>query len=145
MKKTFKMAACALLTLSLLTTACKKDEPTPSEILTAASCWKVTLVEGYVSGSGLWVSVPMETCMADNCFTFLSNQTFQVDEGAAKCDANDPQTSTGGWSISSDGKQLSLTNDQSFDIGTIINIEKDKLVYEMSLDQDKIRFTMETR
>ncbi|HLP95924.1 MAG TPA: hypothetical protein VK168_17905 [Saprospiraceae bacterium] len=141
MKKTF----CALFILSLLTAACKKDEPSPSEILTAATCWKITLLEGYESSAGLWVSVPVEACMADNCFTFLSDQSFKVDEGASKCDPNDPQTATGGWSISPDGKQLSLTDDQSSDTGTILSIEKDKLVYEVSFDQEKIRFTMETR
>ncbi|MBN8678919.1 MAG: lipocalin family protein [Chitinophagales bacterium] len=141
MKKTF----CALFILSLLTAACKKDEPTPSEILTAATCWKITLLEGYESGAGLWLSVPVEDCIADNCFSFKTDQTFSVDEGAAKCDPNDAQTSTGGWSISPDGKQLSLTDDQSSDTGNIISIEKDKLVYEVNFDQEKIRFTMETR
>lgn len=144
MKTTIRAAAAFLCACALAIVGCKKDEPTPTEILTAGTCWKMTLLEGYDTANGLWVSVPIEDCDADNCFTFKANQDFVVEEGAAKCNPDDPQSSKGTWSLSSDGKKLSLSDAGDTEVGTLVELVEGKLVYETAFDDEKIRVTMKS-
>lgn len=144
MKNTLKIAASFLLTCTLATVGCKKDdpEPSPTEILTAGTCWKMTLLEGFDKTNNVWAAVPIEDCQADDCFSFKTDQTFTVEEGAAKCAPDDPQQSTGTWSLSDDGKKLSLSDSSNTDVGTVVELTKGKLVYETVFDEEKIRITM---
>lgn len=143
MKMTLRIAAPFLFACALAISACKEDEPSPAEILTAGVCWKMTLLEGYDTANKLWVAVPIEDCDADNCFTFRADQTFTVEEGTAKCDPGDPQESEGAWSISDDGKKISLSDDGNTETGTIVELTEGKLVYELTFDDEKIRVTMQ--
>lgn len=142
MKNTLKTAALFLFVCAFAVIGCKDDDPSPAEILTAGTCWKMTLLEGFDTANNLWVAVPIEDCDADNCFTFKTDQTFSVEEGAAKCDPDDPQESEGAWSLSNDGKKLSLTDSGTTDTGDIVELTEGKLVYEVTFDEEKIRVTM---
>lgn len=142
MKITLQIAAPMLLVGILAFVSCKKDEPTPTELLTTGTCWKMTLLEGYDSTNKLWVSVPVEDCEADNCFAFKTDQSFTVEEGALKCQPDDPQLSEGTWSLSEDGKKLSLSDDSDTEVGSIVELSKGKLVYELAFGEDKIRVTL---
>ena len=142
MKSTLKSAASFLFICTLAVIGCKKDDPSPTEILTAESCWKITLLEGFDKVNNLWVAVPIEDCQADDCFSFKTDQTFTVEEGAAKCSPDDPQQSKGSWSLSDDGKKLSLSDSGNTDVGTVIELKQGKLVYEATFDEEKIRITM---
>jgi hypothetical protein len=142
MKITLRTAVSLLFICALAVVGCKKDEPTPTEILTAGTCWKMTLLEGYDTSNSIWVAVSVEDCDADNCFAFKADQTFTMDEGATKCHPDDPQTSTGTWSLSNDGKKLSLSDAAFTEVGTIVELTKGKLVYELDFDGEKARVTM---
>lgn len=139
---TIRTTALLLLAAACFLPACKEDDPTTVEILTAGDCWKITLLEGYETTSKLWISVPVEDCLADNCLTFKADQTLIADEGASKCDAADPQTAEGSWSLSDDATKLSLTEGGETETGTIVEISSDKLVYEVDLDGEKARITL---
>ena len=143
MKNALKTAASLLLVCAFAVIGCKKDDPSPAELLTAGTCWKITLLEGFDTANNLWVAVPIEDCDADNCFTFKTDQTFTVEEGAVKCDPDNPQTATGTWSLSDDGKKLSLSDSGTTDVGTIVELVNGKLVYEAAFDDEKIRITMQ--
>lgn len=142
MKITLRTTASLLLVFSLAVVGCKKDDPSPTEILTAGTCWKITLLEGFDTANNLWVAVPIEDCDADNCFTFKTDQSFTVEEGGAKCNPDDPQESEGTWSLSDDGKKLSLADSSTADVGDIVELAEGKLVYELTFDEEKIRVTM---
>lgn len=142
MKNALKTATLCLFVCAFAVIGCKEDDPTPTEILTAGTCWKMTLLEGFDTANNIWVAVPIEDCEADNCFTFKADQSFSVEEGSAKCDPDDPQTSTGTWSLSDDGKKLSLSDSGTTDVGTLVELVNGKLVYEMAFDDVKIRITM---
>ena len=144
MKTTVRTAAAFLCACALAIVGCKKDEPTPTEILTADTCWKMTLLEGYDTVNKLWVSSPIEDCDADNCFTFKANQDFIAEEGATKCYPDDPQTAEGTWSLSTDGKKLSLTDAGDTSVGNVVELVEGKLVYELDFDNEKVRVTMKT-
>jgi hypothetical protein len=142
MKFSFQITALACAACSLFLMSCKKDEaPSPTELLTAPSCWTMTLLEGYDPANNLWVAVPFDDCEADNCNTFKSDQTFVADEGATKCDPDDPQSGVGAWSISEDGKTLSISTGGSTDVGTVVELNGTKLVFEAAFDDEKVRVT----
>lgn len=140
MKITLKITA--LLLFIGIFASCKKDKLTPTEILTAGTCWKMVLLEGYDPANNLWISVPVDDCEADNCFAFKADQTLSVDDGTAKCDPNDPQTTQGSWSLSDDGKKLSLSDSGDSQVGEIVELVSGKLVYEIAIDDAKIRITL---
>ncbi len=50
-----------------------------------------------------------DDCEKDDITTFNTNGTYSIDEGATKCDPDDPQISdSGSWSLSSDKKTLTM-------------------------------------
>ncbi|HRI61004.1 MAG TPA: lipocalin family protein [Saprospiraceae bacterium] len=141
MKFSFQITTLFFAACALFYTSCKEDEASPTELLTAPSCWKMSLLEGYDKTNNLWVAVPVDDCEADNCNTFKSDQTFVTDEGATKCDPNDPQSAIGAWSISDDGKKLSISDAGTTDVGTITELTGTKLVLEAAIDNEKVRIT----
>ena len=54
----------------------------------------------------------MKECETDNIYTFNSNGSFSIDEGASKCDTDDPQTRTGTWVFNPE-KTIYTTNIKS--------------------------------
>ena len=143
MKCSFKTAALLLVVSALFVVSCKKDKVSPTELLTAPSCWKMVLLEGFDSTNDLWVAVPLDACIADNCFTFNIDQSFATEEGASKCDPDDPQTADGTWSISEDGKRLSISEGGSSETGDIVELSATKLSYEAAFDSAKVRVTFQ--
>jgi hypothetical protein len=94
------------LALAFGFSACKDDEDNPSrrEILTG-STWTVT------ARTSAGVADTLEACETDDRIKFNTNGTAVTDQGAVKCDPTDPQTSSGTWSLSSDEKVLTLSED----------------------------------
>lgn len=130
MKSILKPIWGVMLVLSLAT-ACKdkKEEPTPKtpNELMAQKKWKLTSGTMKVSMFGQNLSFDMmdemEPCEKDNTEKYELNGTFVNDEGATKCDANDPQTADSGtWSLAENNTKLIRTNTegtQTFDIITL--------------------------
>jgi hypothetical protein len=100
------MALCGLLTLN----ACSKDDDeSPTDLLTGGT-WSLseqrtdTDLDGTLENS-------LEDCSKDDKTTFEDGGSYKFDEGATKCDPSDPQSSTGTWALSTDGKILTITED----------------------------------
>lgn len=122
-------AAFAILIIALNFSACKKKENKSSstaastvdstqikqrtQLLTSGN-WKMTemtVSPGISSGGTIttdWFS-KLDTCSKDNFTTYYTNKEFVIDEGATKCNPNDPQTTTGTWVFNSNATVLSLT------------------------------------
>lgn len=112
----------ALLSFVLLVTisACKKDEEdtatpkTATEYLTAGF-WKTTsiTINPGVNFGGTVITdfyAQMLPCSKDDITRFNANGTITDDEGATKCDVNDPQTTTDGtWVLSADNSSITIT------------------------------------
>jgi hypothetical protein len=114
--KRFTIAALALA--SLLATACKKDsentpQPKTTEQLLTAN-WRMTALTsnpGLQTNTGTTVTdiypfVP--SCTKDDIMQFLAGGQFKADEGATKCDGNDPQTLTGTWTSAKSGNDTNV-------------------------------------
>lgn len=125
--KTTKIIATAglsfLLLCSGLLTNCKKDatsdpepEPVPltnTQKLTGKNFKLVamTINPGINTGTVTitdWYS-QMDACEKDDLITFNSNGTYTQDEGVSKCNAADPQTTTGTWVWNSTETIITMT------------------------------------
>ena len=78
-------------------TACEnRDDPAPrSELLSGSGSktWKVISIKK--DGSDRFQG----SCQADNLYIFHAGSSFEMDEGAKKCSAADPQKLSGTWSL----------------------------------------------
>ena len=99
--------------------SCKKsDDTTPAktvgEYLTAGY-WKTTAqtIDPGINVNGtvvtdFWQQTP--ACSKDDLRKFNSDGKITDDEGATKCDPNDPQTTNDGtWVLSSDSKSITIS------------------------------------
>ena len=113
--------------------SCKEseDDSTPTaktktELITSGS-WMVS--DMLINGTSFLAL--MEPCEKDNFMTFKTNGTYITDEGATKCDAADPQTTTDNWSFSSDEKKITIDGD----LGDLVTLNETDMVVSM---QDSI-------
>ncbi len=138
-----KFSAVALAALScgmLVFASCKKDKDEPKDLLTAPSCWKTVKTESRSTTTDPWTD-DSEACSTDDCTRFNSDGTASFDEGATKCDPTDPQTSTGSYTLSDDGKSITITQD-GFSIPAVVDeLTSTKLVVTVTfLGQTRTTF-----
>lgn len=95
----------AILIGSVCFSACKKKEPSKTELLQNGK-WKLTAASfnGVID-----ILSRFKDCQKDNTYTFNSNKTITVDEGATKCKDSVAQTYTDGkWNLSGNDTKISL-------------------------------------
>lgn len=110
------MKKIAILFIAILTLGCNEDEPIPKsnlELLTDNSQKSWKLSEGFIilqASSRLSILGSRPTCETDNLLLLRSDNTYDLTEGATKCNLNDPNeiVSNANWNISNDGKTLSV-------------------------------------
>jgi hypothetical protein len=144
MKFSIKSLLLLLLMAAVSVSACKKDdEESAEDKLTAVSCWKQTKNETFNPVTSIWENEPIDACTQDDCTKFNADKTLSFDEGATKCDPTDPQTGTGTWTLSADGKMLTISDNASgiAFIGTITELTSNKLVLEIDIAGFKSRIT----
>lgn len=126
--------------------ACNDDEDTqtPEDLLTSASCWSPVKDEIFNPQTNQWEDQGVDDCTKDDCTKLNSDKTVSFDEGATKCDPSDPQTSTGTWSLSADGKTLTITVDNETVPGTVVELTSSKLVLEVEFLGIKFRSTLQS-
>lgn len=114
--------------------ACKKDdktEPQRSRIqLLTDNYWKLT--------AAVWISsekpgiiedlyTPMEECSKDDLIRYATDGTVMIDEGALRCEVNDPQAYVvGNWVFNSDQSIITVT-DNSSSTPEMINLQIEEL------------------
>lgn len=113
------------LMVVLAMASCKKDDPTTIELLTHADGWIFVsatvdppIVDPFTGTSITDFYAQMDACDKDNITIFQDNGTVIFDEGATKCDPNDPQTTTGTWALSADETTITLDG-ESWNIESI--------------------------
>ena len=111
--------------------ACKKDSD-PEDLLTGKSCWVMVKSEVLNTSTNQWEEDIIEACSQDDCSNFNTDKTFTVDEGSTKCDPDDPQSTSGTWLLSEDGKTLTITEDNVSLPFTVTELSSSKMVLEIS-------------
>lgn len=119
MNKFKLLVNCCLLALAftlLQSSSCKKDEdPVPqktkTELITAAN-WKFLKIEFRTTPTGAWSdgSGLVQACEKDNINVYRVNGTYEINEGATKCDVGDPQIiETGTWVFQNNETEIKQT------------------------------------
>lgn len=95
--------------LVLFASSCKKEKTT-TELLQAGA-WKMTAGTATNGASSLDFYATMPTCSKDDLYTFKTDNSLFVSEGASKCNSSDPDTYTyGTYSVVGDSLAI---NDSS--------------------------------
>jgi hypothetical protein len=103
----FAFAAIALLS------SCKKDDATPDNTaLITTGKWKMTAE----TTAGINTYATNLACEKDNTFAFATDGKVTFDEGATKCSAADPQSTTGTWAFSGTEKKKIIITDSGIAI-----------------------------
>lgn len=108
-----------LLALTVAFLSCQKESdqtppaaPTKTDYITS-SAWVHESSGVDVDKNGT-IDIPSATagiasCRLDNILTFKKDKTATADEGASKCDAADPQTSTFNWAFADNEANLVIS------------------------------------
>ena len=103
------------LMVVLAMASCKKDDPSTTQLLTDPDGWILVamtvdppIVDPITGTSITDFYAQMDACDKDDITIFQDNGTYITDEGATKCDPNDPQTQTGTWVLSADEKTITV-------------------------------------
>ena len=117
-----------------LVVACREDEETNSkkEIL-ASKSWKVSTYK--VNGE----EMALMDCQKDNYITYDANGTYIDYVGTIKCSISETNIN-GTWTLSDDGKILSLVSIQGVQSASV-EITESKLVLTITDDADIIVIT----
>ena len=94
-----------ILALSIAWASCGKSNSNNSNYnvtLLTKSIWKFDTAGIDLDKNGTidQEDNSLEPCFKDNTYVFNKDSTVDMDEGATKCNAADPQTSSYGWTIS---------------------------------------------
>lgn len=126
-RKPARPLIAAALCLLVLSSCEKEDDPTRTEMLTSGR-WQLTgavanppVTVGGISFSDVYTVMP--ACYKDNLYTFKTDGTAEVDEGAQKCDPASPQTLPVNWSLSANEQELTLAGNTL----TILELTNNKL------------------
>jgi hypothetical protein len=93
--------------------SCKKESAkSRTELLTQAG-WRETSAEMKTGASGTWGADPsftsLSACEKDDITLFKTGGVFEVNEGATKCSASDPQLIyTGAWAFQNNETEISI-------------------------------------
>lgn len=94
--------------------ACKKEEekkePTKTDHLQNGK-WK--LASANAAGGVFDLMTSLKDCQKDNFYTFNTDKTITVDEGATKCSASASQITTeGNWALLNNDAQMSISGEK---------------------------------
>lgn len=146
------------LSLTVVLSSCKKDKDvapqTRTELLTNSN-WKMTAStvspevpiyndEGNIIGMSGDEYAQMEPCFKDDFTKFSTDYTVIFDEGATKCDASDPQTTSGTWAFKTNETILTVSEDGFTMDLKILEITQStlKLQYSDTYDTETYTYTI---
>jgi hypothetical protein len=117
--------ALPVLAIVLLSIGCGKGKDRPKESKTTLIGKQPWLLRAYSvvrisDGFTQDAFAPMSACYKDDHYVFMTNNTYQGNAGATKCDPSDPQVfQTGTWRFINDEAKLERIITTGIGIGTI--------------------------
>jgi len=105
MQKRLWIPCLTALALSIAWASCSKNNSNSNYnaqvTLLTKSTWKFDTAGVDLDKNGVidQEDNSLEPCFKDNTYVFNKDSTVVMDEGATKCDAGDPQTSSYSWTI----------------------------------------------
>jgi hypothetical protein len=144
-----KINLLLIVSLFLATFSCKKDDPPSKKDLLTGKNWILTAetVSPAVNFNGVLITdlyAQLDDCTKDDISKFNANGTYTIEEGATKCNANDPQVfDSGTWVFNSDETILVLTSPANGTINAEIKeLTSSKCVISQETTIDNISYTI---
>ena len=107
----FKILGLSLGLILLTVMACKKSDPQPSKTDLLSKDWKLSDVLANVGGTPSSVFSFFDDCVKDDVYKFANNNTYQISEGATKCDPSDPDIyDAGTWTFLDSETKIKLSS-----------------------------------
>lgn len=101
-----------LLGIALSLVACKKDEEASRADILTSGKWKLSASIAQFTFNGNLQTVDvyanLGACQKDNTAEFKTDGTLISDEGPTKCGSQDPQQTTGTWSLEQNETRLKI-------------------------------------
>ena len=115
---TVKHLVFPMILLMASSVACKKDAAVSADnsVLLTTGLWKRT----GETKNGKDTFIATSNCDKDNTYAFATDGKVAFDEGATKCDASDPQTTTGSWAFTGTDKTKMILTESGFAITVTI-------------------------
>lgn len=148
MKNQAKLFGLLILFVIIGVSSCKKDEnkdtttKSTRDYLVSGN-WKTTAITvspGINFGTTVITDffAQEDDCQKDDLTKFNADGTITDDEGATKCDPNDPQTTNDGtWILSADGKSVTIDYPNEDPMTIVITSINDKtLTGSYTLEED---------
>jgi hypothetical protein len=148
------MKKCTLLlALVALLGSCKKDNDNPAPAATdlTTGSWKMSASTAVVEfpapvgtqTTDLFALLP--ACDVDNTFKFNTDNSVTIDEGATKCDPNDPQTETDGvWTLSNNNTKFNFDYKGATISGDVLTMNSSTFVLKYVTNVNNIKSTTTT-
>lgn len=96
-----------LLICFFIVSSCKKDI-SRTELLTSGK-WKIIAIQASFLGMTNDAYAELEDCEKDNFISFKTDKTVEIDEGATKCNPDDPQIRIEGhWNMFENDTKIQL-------------------------------------
>ena len=122
--------------------ACDNDDDdasTPSQTRTqmlTSKTWQISArSQVYTDSAGnSTTDTSLDNCEKDDTYKFTTDNKINFDEGATKCDPDDPQTGTGTWAFSSNETKLDLTVSGIPISGDIIELTPNRMILKSTID-----------
>lgn len=119
------MLKLKLLPILVLLSSCYHSDPEPNDrpFLISGNdefgkTWRISQIE-----IELGTLVP-KTCVTDNFITYFPNGNYEINEGATKCDPNDPPAIVGTWEMNSFETKIFVTIEDSLQVWTIESVDR---------------------
>lgn len=121
------MAFLRLIFIVLIISGCADNGPRPisrAELIAGSSefgkTWQVDRIEIEIG------TVTPHKCVTDNFITYYPNGTYEINEGATKCNPNDPPGIKGVWYMNDSQTQLFVDIEGSTQIWEIEETTSDQ-------------------
>ncbi|MFT3946026.1 MAG: hypothetical protein QM763_03550 [Agriterribacter sp.] len=99
------LTLAAFIILGTVASCKKEDKKSKTELLTAAS-WKVKATVAVSGSTSIDLFSTQDECYKDNLYSFKTDNTIVIDEGAKKCDEEDDQSYSADWSFAENETKL---------------------------------------
>ena len=137
-----------LVCIAISLASCKKDEPakTKTELITNKN-WVQTAatVNPGVPINGTIVTdiyAQMNACQRDNILKFGNGNAVTFDEGAMKCNASSPQTTTGTWAFNSTETIVTLTQGTTTIELVVLQLDDNSFKYSVVEQYNGLNYTV---
>ena len=132
-----------VISFIIVSLSCKKEKDDPKTKLLTQAEWKISKHEEKINSDPYIDYFPsLPSCSQDDKYHFKTDNTYELNEGATKCNSSDPDIiSTGGWQFTQNGAKISIDGNES----TIDQLNENTFIisgnYYTNPDTNYYRFT----